>query len=79
MSAKKKMNTKNNVEDATMSPNERILKNITELYTSGTSGGGERLSTVAMRDMSSPHVATLAAMLATQPAARRRVARCLGS
>ena len=59
MSAKKKMTTKNNVEDATMLPNERILKAITELYTSGTSGGGARLSTVAIRHIGdSPCVPT---------------------
>jgi hypothetical protein len=44
MSGKKKMSSKNNVEDATMSPNERILKNITELYESGTSAGGNASS-----------------------------------
>lgn len=32
---KKRVNTKSSVEDMTMSPNERILKNITDLYEKG--------------------------------------------
>jgi hypothetical protein len=42
---KKRVTSKNTVEDMTMTPNERILKNITELYTTGLNTGGLKLFT----------------------------------
>ena len=48
-SDKKRVSSKNTVEDMTMSPNERILKNITELYDTGLNTGGEIVLPVPSR------------------------------